>query len=292
MSVVQLFIVIFSFGFGFNGPLQKNASAPKCLDCHQSITGLKVVHPVAESCDICHVSNTKEHPQQGTAGFALTEAVPGMCYTCHDNIPASIQKAVSVHGAISGKKSCIVCHSPHSSAQAKLLVKEEKELCLGCHNKTITTDSSKTENIKLIIDKGKSVHAAIDMDGCRTCHSPHYSAFPNLLKDAFPAGLYSDSKPENFALCFTCHDSQMIIKANSTTATGFRNGDKNLHFIHINGSKGRNCNVCHNVHASQNEHLINDYISFGKWEMPMGFKVAEGGGSCFPGCHGEKKYQR
>ncbi|MCK4993003.1 MAG: hypothetical protein KAS29_21040, partial [Bacteroidales bacterium] len=78
----------------------------------------------------------------------------------------------------------------------------------------------------------------------------------------------------------------------TTTATNFRNGDQNMHFLHINGTKGRNCNLCHDMHGSPNEHLIADKVMFGNWEMPVGFKALENGGSCLTGCHAEKQYVR
>ena len=92
-------------------------------------------------------------------------------------------------------------------------------------------------------------------------------------------------------LCFQCHDKGLIENSVTTTATKFRNGDENLHFKHINGQKGRNCNVCHNVHGSENAHLINKKTSFGKWEMPINYTPLENGGTCSTGCHAEKKYE-
>ena len=56
--------------------------------------------------------------------------------------------------------------------------------------------------------------------------------------------------------------------------------------------KGRNCNLCHNVHGATNQHLIENKAWFGNWEMPINYKAFENGGSCAPGCHEEKKYIR
>ena len=74
--------------------------------------------------------------------------------------------------------------------------------------------------------------------------------------------------------------------------TNFRNGEKNLHYLHINGIKGRSCILCHDVHASNNEHLIADKVPFESWWMNLNYKTLENGGSCQPGCHKEKKYTR
>lgn len=290
MSVIQFYLIIFIATFVSNTAVLKQDDPLSCLDCHNALIEKNVMHPVAESCDNCHVANGKEHPQPGVAGFTLAEALPEMCFLCHDVVQADIQKSKVVHKVIFGKKSCLDCHSPHSSAQEKLLVVEEKQLCLGCHNRIYANDSSYTSNIKQLLDKSKYVHGAIDGGGCLACHSPHAAENQSLLKDVFPNGFYAEGKPENYALCFSCHDSQMMAADTSTSATQFRNGNKNLHYLHLNGGKGRTCVLCHNVHASGQPHLIIDAIEFGKWEMPMRYKSLENGGSCYPGCHSEKTY--
>jgi predicted CXXCH cytochrome family protein len=292
MSTIQLYVLILIYNLGIVSPKQDKPKAA-CIDCHKALIEQKEVHPVAEGCDNCHVSSGTEHPKSGVKGFNLTESMPGICFNCHEDLKNSVlATGAKVHGAINGKKSCVTCHSPHSSAQPKLLVKEEKALCFSCHNKEINSDSNKIVNIKQIFDNSKYTHGAIEAGGCSACHNPHASKNSSLLKGSFPKGVYSSGKAENFAVCFTCHDSQMMKDSVSKTATQFRNADKNLHFAHINGPKGRNCTFCHNVHASGNAHLINESIIFGKWELPIRYNEVEGGGSCFPGCHGEKKYIR
>lgn len=135
------------------------------------------------------------------------------------------------------------------------------------------------------------MHGAIEKAGCTGCHDPHASTNPFLLSRSFPDGSYAVANKENFGTCFNCHKSEMIEKPVST-ATGFRNGDKNLHFVHVSGDKGRSCTICHNPHGSANDHLINDKTQFGSWEMPLRYKPIDNGGSCSPGCHAERKYER
>ncbi|MEI6851318.1 MAG: cytochrome c3 family protein [Bacteroidota bacterium] len=289
MNSIQLFLLIWFYGLGLGSP-QRSAPKTECLDCHKPLISQTVMHAVAESCDNCHTSNGKEHPQKGVAGFTFTEAVPAMCYTCHDKVLSDVQKSKDLHGAILTKRSCVACHSPHSSAQEKLLVAQDKDLCLGCHNRIIATDSTHTDNIKQLLDKSQYVHGAIEGGGCLACHSPHASNNFALLRDVFPQSIYAEGKPENYALCFSCHDNQLMSTENTTTATQFRDGNHNLHYLHLHGIKGRSCTLCHNVHASANPHLINDVTVFGKWEMPIRYKPLEKGGSCYPGCHGEKSY--
>jgi len=71
-------------------------------------------------------------------------------------------------------------------------------------------------------------------------------------------------------------------------ATGFRNGERNLHWVHVNKkTKGRTCRTCHEVHASKRPRLVAESVPFGKrgWRLPLNFEKTETGGSCQPGCH-------
>nr|MDA3952452.1 OmpA family protein [Bacteroidales bacterium] len=77
-----------------------------------------------------------------------------------------------------------------------------------------------------------------------------------------------------------------------TDATNFRNGNVNMHYLHINGEKGRSCNTCHDVHGTKGKFLISDKVLFGNWEMDMNYVVKEFGGSCATGCHAEEEYNR
>ncbi len=264
----------------------------KCTDCHSALIEKETKHPAAldDGCTNCHQSNDSIHPKTGSKTFTLSDKMPDLCFNCHDAIKTDITTLKSVHKIINQKKFCVNCHSPHSSSQAKLLINEEKTLCLSCHNKTITTSTRNIENIKLTLSS-KNIHPALE-GGCNGCHKPHASANNFLLNNAFPEGQYASAKKDSFALCFDCHDSGLLETEKTSSATGFRNGDKNLHFLHINGDKGRSCIMCHNMHASNNEHLILDKVTFGSWSFKLNYKSTETGGSCAPACHGDKTYNR
>ena len=111
------------------------------------------------------------------------------------------------------------------------------------------------------------------------------------MSATFPIGSYASAETDNFALCFKCHD-ETLFASPIDTLTNFRNDNNNLHYAHIKENKGRNCNLCHNMHGSPNQHMIDDKVMFGNWEMPINYKAFENGGSCAPGCHEEKKYIR
>ena len=265
----------------------------KCTDCHELLTGMNYIHsPAGESCENCHQIDQAQHPEINTSGLFLTEDVPGLCFICHDALKTEFETAQLVHQAVNEKKQCMNCHSPHASQERKLLNKGEIDVCLNCHYKVINTSYRKITNIKEQLTKGQVIHPIIETDGCIICHKPHASNFNNLLVKSFPIEEYIPAKRENFELCWECHDSDLMLASKTITSTKFRNGDKNLHFTHMNGEKARNCSMCHDVHASVNEHLIAEKVTFGNWELPLNYSASDNGGSCFPGCHGKSEYSR
>ena len=273
-----------------NSTFLKNTKPQLCFKCHENVkneAGLDNIHyPFDDDCATCH------KPHSSSEDYLMTEKTPTLCFNCHDDFTAVVATMKSSHSILFDKKNCANCHSPHASAYNSMLKKDSKDVCLTCHSRTIKSDSIRVENIGRNIKRGKSVHAALEMDGCATCHKPHFSEYESLLKGNYPSGKYTSAKVENFGICFDCHDSGLLESAITTDATNFRTGDINMHFLHIKGKKGRTCSLCHDMHASGNEHLILEKSKFGSWEMTMNYKVTSSGGSCFPGCHGEKSYIR
>ncbi|MCF6342567.1 MAG: hypothetical protein L3J31_07170 [Bacteroidales bacterium] len=260
-----------------------------CFTCHDQVAEeMKAKHlhpPFEDDCRNCHLVHGS------TEKNLLDLSTTDLCFDCHDDVKESIDSPPVVHGAVSIKKTCANCHSPHSSQQEKFLLKENIALCLTCHNRSITTETAKLSNIRKKLDS-RYVHDAIEFDGCTGCHAAHTSVNPLLLKDSFPPGPYAPAEPGSFALCFACHDEEMITAKETNSATNFRNGNQNLHFFHINGEKGRSCKDCHDMHGSQTKHLIADNVAFGSWKMPITYQATENGGSCLTGCHAKKKYSR
>ena len=176
---------------------------------------------------------------------------------------------------------CLACHDAHGSSGLSLLRKSEPDLCLSCH-----------KQIKSLVQGRMNAHSAIEGGGCLSCHQSHGSENRALLVERFPEEDYLPALTENFELCFLCHDTDLLVAEETEWGTGFRDGKKNLHWIHMNGNKGRNCRMCHNIHGSSQAFLVEEGVAFGKWEMQMNFVPEEQGGSCLPGCHGKLSYRR
>lgn len=265
-----------------------------CFNCHpDKEEGLKasnkVVHyPVKDSCLTCH----NPHGSQNKA--MLSSAMPDLCSNCHPNEVSFGFKSVTMHSPVVDGRMCLNCHDPHFADHKALLPKAQMELCLGCHDKDITTKTGRIMDMKSYLDANKNAHGPLRKKDCVSCHGPHGSNYWRMLVKYYPGVFYTAYSDGKYALCFSCHNKAAFTDRLTKTSTGFRNGNKNLHFVHVNKiDKGRTCRACHEVHADTGSPKhVRDKIGFGYWTMPMNFQATKNGGSCAPGCHGEKTYAR
>ncbi len=249
-----------------------------CFQCHPDMEEAmkkKDVHPaILSGCTSCH------NPHGSGYNKFLSAEGANLCFQCHPDIGERVEKSKIAHPPIKSERGCVSCHSPHSSDNAKLLLKAGKDLCLGCHTNIITPDMT-------------VLHGPIAQGTCTACHNPHGSPYDKLLLKEFPTDYYTPYTDKEYELCFSCHNREMLHFPETSFATGFRDGNRNLHYLHVNKSvKGRNCIFCHNVHGSANQKLINKSVLFGKWELPLNFVKTETGGKCSPGCHKPQTYDR
>ncbi|MFQ5583808.1 MAG: cytochrome c3 family protein [Calditrichia bacterium] len=260
-----------------------------CFLCHtkeEEQESFSNVHPVFEDeCLECHKPHFSSFPS------LLTAEIPQLCFRCHDDIETSFTENDNKHKPFETGK-CLSCHSPHATKNKALLVDGEAETCFLCHGYKNKWPDMHTDNIQARVSQSNYVHDPVADGECTLCHLPHTSRFPFLLNSAFPEGSYTKDGVASFALCFDCHDQEMIEEPVTKNATEFRDDDKNLHYLHVNREKGRSCINCHNIHGADFPHLINKKSKFGKWKMPIIYKVNENGATCLPGCHEEKTYQR
>ncbi len=263
-----------------------------CLRCHSDM-GSRIkkdagVHePVKGGCVDCHDPHGADHR------LFVTSAQPDLCLDCHDEISDLVDDAEVGHDAVTVDRACLNCHDPHESAHGSLLLNKPMALCLKCHNQELPSGDRKLANIAKHLKEKPHHHGPIQDEDCTACHTPHGGEFFRLLTGAFPGSFYSSYSEDGYALCFECHDVELAEEEATDEATGFRNGEKNLHFVHVNREvKGRTCRACHDFHASDNDKHIARTVPFGEWAIPINYRATEAGGSCQPGCHKRYTYDR
>ncbi|MFQ5503737.1 MAG: cytochrome c3 family protein [Planctomycetota bacterium] len=248
-----------------------------CMQCHQeTFTDGKHVHgPVARgACSACHDPHQSRHP------YRLRSAGDLECGICHLPDMREIVATAHVHPPVA--EQCRNCHEPHVGKRPFRLVEEPPRLCLDCH-----------QDIESQIRHGVSQHDPVEKLECLDCHEPHGGDFRRALKGEFTGELYESFSLARYELCYRCHSPAQVTEQFTTDATGFRNGKLNLHFLHVNRSRhGRTCNFCHLVHSSPNGKLTRSRTEFGRWYIDVGLRTTETGGSCMPGCHESRSYDR
>lgn len=275
-------------------PKLLNASSnDTCFICHTdaaaAFKGKKFVHkPVGEKCVKCH------RPHAGDYKFLFkAEGSQDLCFGCHKDKKEWIHKVNVKHGGLETDKKCLACHAPHVSDYVKQLVKEPMDVCMDCHDKPLDTPEGRIVNMKSHLAKYKNWHGPLRQKDCSACHNTHGSDNFRMLRKYFPPVFYAPFDPKNYELCFSCHEKTLVLDPKTTTLTGFRNGDQNLHFVHVNKAiKGRTCRACHDEHATNNPRHLRDAVPFGAWELPVGFQKTTDGGFCLSGCHQRFEYNR
>lgn len=115
-------------------------------------------------------------------------------------------------------------------------------LCTDCHNSEATADALGSARNSTSGPKG-----------------PHGSANPRMLRANYSTAVgeqaapFAGFDPNNFALCFLCHDSERLRgdRSNFTQPPGVGAGKGNLHQLHLAGMTNSSCHECHsNVHSN------------------------------------------
>jgi predicted CXXCH cytochrome family protein len=261
-----------------------------CMGCHidveQNLAGAVSVHkPVQESCEGCHSAHG------GSTQFFLPEEGQDLCKGCHEDFLKQVNEFEFTHHPMVEGKTCQNCHQAHSSNQEHLLQSNVGTLCLGCHNQEIQGQNESIDNVAAQIQSAQFLHGPLRQDNCSACHAAHGSDNPQILDQPFPAEFYTPYEEGKYDLCFACHDQALVLQE-TTTETGFRNGTRNLHFVHVNREKGRSCRACHHEHASNQPKHIRSEVPFGRWTMKTEFTMTDTGGTCSTGCHVPYKYDR
>jgi len=266
-----------------------------CTSCHQAKgdflhTTTHIHPPVQDQCTNCHDPHTEDHLYQLKADRFMD-----LCVMCHVDKEVWTKEVSVKHGALNRPRKCLECHDPHGSENPKFLIKEtSKDLCLTCHNERLVTDEDgyKLINMAKHLEENPDWHGPILWGDCAACHNPHGSNNLRMLKKPFPTKFY-DKFDKGHYICFECHEPEKIQDEFTTTATNFRNGDKNMHFVHVNKEKGRTCRACHDFHGTKEyPHHLRKKTSFGKINFPIRYIETDTGGSCAPACHARRHYDR
>lgn len=212
------------------------ATSETCLTCHAG----KETHNNYRrgehwrnnvGCTDCHTAHGPKHGgfKDGSmtiAGNASTlKPAPAMlkateqqlCISCHSEMKSQFNKPFR-HKVMEGTMKCSDCHNAHGgfeTKQTKLAIGADSA-CLKCH-----TDK-----------QGPFVfeHAPLKVEGCSSCHTPHGSANPRMLK-----------RPQVRQLCIECHSG--ITEQLSDGPSGGPHGQTSL--------RSRNCTNCHTaIHGS------------------------------------------
>ena len=193
-----------------------NWATLQCLHCHQddaehsgflgSAHGRNGV-----SCVACH----QVHPTPSNFGL-LKEEEKDLCTSCHPATRAEFRKPYH-HPVLEGAVLCSDCHSSHTedNRPLRLLALGPEEGCLSCHSDK----------------KGPFVfeHPPGKVNGCATCHEPHGSINPKMLR-----------RTQVVQLCLECHSMTPGVATSQPPS-----------FHDIRTARFRNCTVCHReIHGS------------------------------------------
>jgi predicted CXXCH cytochrome family protein len=275
------------------GPLANTNISASCIECHddfKKLVTLKYKHkPMEVDCTLCHNAHDSMKVK------LLVNEPDALCMTCHDPIKNVVSSCKVQHDPVLSQKKCLNCHNPHASDNEHLLAKPAFDLCMDCHGKDGLTNhvGKLLPNMKTLLAKNPEQHGPVATKECTACHLPHGSDNYCVLNDKYPTGFYSNYDPKLYGLCFQCHEESAFATATTTTATQFRNGDKNLHYVHVNKvERGRSCRACHEIHASTHKHQIRDAVPYGKsgWMLKLNFTQSQTGGSCTGTCHSTRSY--
>jgi predicted CXXCH cytochrome family protein len=274
------------------GPIRHASVNEQCYECHDDVREImarRYKHvPANEACTDCH------NPHNSAEPALLAKEMVELCVSCHKGIAKQLATGKVQHDAITKDRKCSNCHNPHAANVEKILIALPFDLCVNCHSKDgMTSDDGKVmTNYKKWLEENKVWHAPVEAKDCSACHRTHAGDNFRLLVAEYPSAFYAPYESKNYALCYGCHNDKVVSEAETTTLTGFRDGSRNLHYVHVHRERGRTCRACHEVHASKQDHHIRDGVPYGPkgWMLKVGYTKLPNGGSCAKTCHDTKTY--
>jgi len=267
-----------------------------CADCHDifndMLAGFANVHPpVEDSCVNCH------NPHNATREKLLHAGTVELCTSCHEDIGEMALHSPVTHESVTTGRACLNCHDPHASNVEMMLRALPFDLCVDCHGQDGMVDENgePLTNFKKLLQESHMEHGPVQNKDCSACHETHGGNNFRMLVSSYPDLFYAPYDPDNYDLCFSCHEADVFEAEYTSTLTGFRDGERNLHYVHVNKVKrGRTCRACHEVHAAPQEHMIRYGVPYGSsgWILKINYSRTETGGACAKTCHQTKTYSR
>jgi DmsE family decaheme c-type cytochrome len=206
--------------------------AETCANCHEDVVTAFRKDPHgktgrenwagAAGCETCHGPGSA-HAEEGDKSkirnprlLSPTEAT-GACLTCHERGDRAGWKG-SPHEQ--RDLSCLTCHKVHHGAETpprNLLAKsDEFATCTSCH---LRRKAALARSSHMPLREGSMT--------CTSCHNPHGSSGPSMLKQ--------NSVNEN---CWACH------------------AEKRAPFLWEHPPVKENCTYCHDPHGSLHPRLL------------------------------------
>lgn len=273
--------------------LLRTAPRDLCASCHEDV--FKAIGSMAHPHQPAEADCLTCHSPHATDSMACLKAPPkDLCLSCHAEVGRTISAATHPHTATTDERACLNCHSAHASDHEQQLLKDTIATCLDCHAKPIKVAENRiVPGVPELAKEGYFLHGPVKLGDCSACHTVHGGSLGALLVEPYPASFYQTYTDDAYALCFKCHDKELMHQTDGPNQTRFRDGDRNLHAVHVtSGPQGRSCRACHAVHASQFESLMANQVTFGQWKLPINYQPTPTGGSCAPGCHKPETYNR
>ena len=259
------------------GTAAEEKTACATAECHPTLQAKDQPSPKGkghQDCSHCHqaIDQGKAHPEANGKSFALAK---GVCLECH----AVVVDFSHLHPPVAAGD-CLVCHTLHSTTNSLITPHPDGILCYDCHQPVAK-------------ERDTEFHGEIAQQQCKSCHNAHGSFFNHLLTAPYSSDFFNDFDEKQYQFCFQCHRVDLLLHENTSYNTNFRDGQRNLHFVHVNRkNRGRSCKLCHVIHAGELPKLMAKQVSFGEWDMPVNFVISPNGGQCTPGCHAPAAYDR
>jgi predicted CXXCH cytochrome family protein len=129
---------------------------------------------------------------------------------------------------------------------------------------------------------------------CGSCHDLALPGETRFVRGAPARGEGPEhARAWDLVLCAECHGEALTAKDAPPGATGFADGRKNLHALHVQAARGPRCLPCHAPHAAPQPFLLRTRIpARGGVVIPQEFRAEKNGGWCRTGCHAPKTYRR